>query len=241
MRGGEGLRVDLAMTLFLSDPKSYEGGELVIETLSGGIGVKLAAGDAVVYPASTLHRVAPVKSGTRFAAITWVRSLVRDPAQRQLLAELEMAMTSFESRVPDARAELGFDRAVRLADRRQVGLGLDHEVARAEAGRRDLVGRVGEFEGEREHFGDIETVLHHGKGSERVRANVRVVALGTNEQDGQEGADGQENDARFDAFVRAYYEQIPAEDLAAYPRDLERDADFQAVVGEREGSSRSAR
>ncbi len=106
MRGGDGLRVDVAMTLFLSDPKSYEGGELVIETLSGGIGVKLAAGDAVVYPASTLHRVAPVKSGTRYAAITWVRSLIRDPAQRELLAELEMAMTSFESRVPDARAEL---------------------------------------------------------------------------------------------------------------------------------------
>jgi PKHD-type hydroxylase len=106
MRGGEGLRVDVAMTLFLSDPKTYEGGELVIETLSGGIGVKLAAGDAVVYPASTLHRVAPVKSGTRLAAITWIRSIVRDPAQRELLAELEMAMTSLDSRVPDARAEI---------------------------------------------------------------------------------------------------------------------------------------
>jgi PKHD-type hydroxylase len=106
MRGGDGLRVDLSMTLFLSDPKSYEGGELVIETLSGGIGVKLAAGDAVVYPASTLHRVAPVRSGTRLAAITWIRSVVRDPAQRELLAELELAMTSLESKAPDARSEI---------------------------------------------------------------------------------------------------------------------------------------
>jgi PKHD-type hydroxylase len=106
MRGGDGQRVDVAMTLFLSDPKTYEGGELVIETLSGGIGVKLAAGDAVVYPASTLHRVAPVRSGTRLAAITWVRSVVRDPAQRELLAELEMAMTSLESRAPEAKTEI---------------------------------------------------------------------------------------------------------------------------------------
>jgi PKHD-type hydroxylase len=106
MRGGDGLRVDVSMTLFLSDPKSYEGGELVVETLSGGIGVKLAAGDAVVYPASTLHRVAPVRSGTRLAAITWIRSVVRDAAQRELLAELELAMTSLESRAPDARSEI---------------------------------------------------------------------------------------------------------------------------------------
>jgi PKHD-type hydroxylase len=68
--------------------------------------VKLAAGDAVVYPASTLHRVAPVRSGTRLAAITWIRSVVRDAAQRELLAELELAMTSLESRAPDARSEI---------------------------------------------------------------------------------------------------------------------------------------
>src|SRR6185312_12199329 len=106
MRGGEPLRVDVSITVFLSDPKSYDGGELVIETLSGGIGVKLAAGDAVAYPATTLHRVAPVKSGSRLAAITWARSMVRDPAQRELIAELDLAMTKLESRVPDARAEL---------------------------------------------------------------------------------------------------------------------------------------
>ena len=106
MHGPDGFRVDVSVTVFLSDPKTYEGGELVVETLSGGIGVKLAAGDAVVYPASTLHRVAPVTSGTRLAAITWARSLVRDPARRELLTELDMAARNLEARVPDARAEL---------------------------------------------------------------------------------------------------------------------------------------
>jgi PKHD-type hydroxylase len=106
MRGGDQLRIDVSMTIFLSDPKSYEGGELVVETLSGGIGVKLAAGDAVVYPAGTLHRVAPVRSGVRLAAITWIRSIVRDAEQRQLLAEMDLAMGSLEGKAPEARAEL---------------------------------------------------------------------------------------------------------------------------------------
>jgi PKHD-type hydroxylase len=105
-RDGVPLRLDVSLTLFLSDPKSYEGGELVIETLSGGIGVKLAAGHAAIYPASTLHRVAKVRSGTRFAAITWVHSLLRDPAKRELVCELELALTKLEERVPEARAEL---------------------------------------------------------------------------------------------------------------------------------------
>src|SRR5262249_6857837 len=105
-RGGEQLRVDVSLTLFLSDPSTYEGGELVIETLSGGIGIKGAAGDAVAYPSTTLHRVAPVKSGVRLAAITWVRSLVRDAGQREILCELDVAIKSLESRAADARAEL---------------------------------------------------------------------------------------------------------------------------------------
>ena len=105
-RGADPVRLDVSVTVFLSEPASYQGGELVIETLSGGIGIKLAAGDAVVYPASTLHRVAKVQKGTRLAAITWVRSLVRDGAQRELLCELDVARASLEKRVPDARAEL---------------------------------------------------------------------------------------------------------------------------------------
>ncbi len=105
-RGAEPVRLDVSVTVFLSDPSSYEGGELVVETLTGGIGIKLAAGDAVVYAASTLHRVAPVRAGTRFAAITWARSIIRDPAQRELLCELELARASLEQRAPEARTEL---------------------------------------------------------------------------------------------------------------------------------------
>jgi PKHD-type hydroxylase len=105
-RGADPLRLDVSVTVFLTDPAAYEGGELVVETLSGGIGIKLAAGDAVVYPASTLHRVAKVRSGTRLAAITWVRSMIRDPAQRELLCELDVARRGLEKRAPDARAEL---------------------------------------------------------------------------------------------------------------------------------------
>lgn len=86
-----GMRTDLSVTVFLSDPGDYEGGELVIESAAGEQDVKLAAGDAVVYPTTFLHRVAPVTSGERLAAVTWVRSLVRDAAARELLFDLETA------------------------------------------------------------------------------------------------------------------------------------------------------
>lgn len=86
-----GMRTDVSVTVFLSDPGGYEGGELVIESAAGEQDVKLAAGDAVVYPTTFLHRVAPVTSGERLAAVTWVRSLVRDAAARELLFDLETA------------------------------------------------------------------------------------------------------------------------------------------------------
>lgn len=86
-----GMRSDAAFTLFLSDPKSYGGGELVIESSSGEEGVKLEAGSLFVYPATTLHRVAEVTKGSRFAAVGWVRSLVRDGAKRELLFDLDTA------------------------------------------------------------------------------------------------------------------------------------------------------
>ena len=87
----DGLRTDVAFTLFLSDPKSYDGGDLVIDQASGEEAFKLPAGCVVVYPATTLHRVAPVTRGERLAAAGWVRSYVRDPARRELLFELETA------------------------------------------------------------------------------------------------------------------------------------------------------
>lgn len=89
MNGPERLRTDLAGTLFLSDPASYDGGELVIETGLGTPSVKLQAGQMILYPATTRHRVAPVTRGSRVAAILWVQSMVRDQRQRELLLDLD--------------------------------------------------------------------------------------------------------------------------------------------------------
>jgi PKHD-type hydroxylase len=86
-----GVRCDLAFTLFLSAPNDCDGGELIIETASGEESFKLPAGDLVLYPATTLHRVAPVTHGARLAAVGWVRSFIRDGARRELLFDLETA------------------------------------------------------------------------------------------------------------------------------------------------------
>jgi len=91
---GEGaarLRSDLAFTLFLDDPASYAGGELVIDSAGDEQGVKLAAGGLVLYPATQLHRVAPVTRGRRDAAVGWVQSLVRDAHRREILFDLDTA------------------------------------------------------------------------------------------------------------------------------------------------------
>ena len=83
------LRTDLAVTVFLSDPEDYDGGELVIDTALGEQLIKLPQGDAIAYPASTLHRVAPVTRGERLAAVTWVQSYVRDADKREALSDLD--------------------------------------------------------------------------------------------------------------------------------------------------------
>lgn len=83
------LRADLAVTVFLSDPASYDGGELVLDTHSGTQAYKLDAGQALVYPATTLHRVSEVTRGERLAAILWVQSFIRDAAQREILFDLD--------------------------------------------------------------------------------------------------------------------------------------------------------
>jgi PKHD-type hydroxylase len=88
-QGGEAMRTDIAFTLFLSEPDSYAGGELITDTTAGEQHYKLPAGSMVVYPASTLHRVAPVTSGERLAAVGWCQSQVRDPAQREVLFDLD--------------------------------------------------------------------------------------------------------------------------------------------------------
>jgi PKHD-type hydroxylase len=86
-----GSRTDVSFTLFLADPDTYGGGELIIDTASGEEAFKLPAGSLVTYPATTLHRVASVTRGERIVAAGWVRSYVRDPAHRELLFDLETA------------------------------------------------------------------------------------------------------------------------------------------------------
>lgn len=88
---GHAVRSDIAITLFLSDPASYDGGELVMNTSGMEYQFKLEAGAAIAYPANTLHCVRPVSRGVRQAGIMWVQSMVRDPAQRELLWDLENA------------------------------------------------------------------------------------------------------------------------------------------------------
>jgi len=86
------LRIDVSATLFLSPMKDYDGGELVIEDTFGAHSVKLAAGDMVIYPASSLHKVQPVTRGARVAAFFWVQSMVRDDGARTLLFEMDTAI-----------------------------------------------------------------------------------------------------------------------------------------------------
>jgi PKHD-type hydroxylase len=77
--------------LFLADPDSYDGGELVVETPAGEEAIKLPAGSLVAYPSTSLHHVAAVTRGTRLAAVGWARSLVRDAARREMLFDLDTA------------------------------------------------------------------------------------------------------------------------------------------------------
>jgi PKHD-type hydroxylase len=86
-----GMRTDLSFTLFLSEPDTYEGGELVMETSAGEQPYKLPAGAMIVYPSTTLHRVMPVESGLRVAAVGWVRSYLRSAECREILFDLETA------------------------------------------------------------------------------------------------------------------------------------------------------
>ncbi len=87
-----GLRSDLSFTLFLAPPESYDGGALVIEDPFEARAVKLAAGDMILYPSTTLHRVEPVIRGVRLAVVGWVQSLVRSAEQREILFDLDQAV-----------------------------------------------------------------------------------------------------------------------------------------------------
>ena len=95
------VRTDLSATLFLSAPEEYDGGELVVDDTYGAHSVKLPAGDMILYPATSLHRVTPVTRGARLASIFWVQSMVRDDGERSLLFDLDMAISRVSEATPD--------------------------------------------------------------------------------------------------------------------------------------------
>jgi PKHD-type hydroxylase len=95
------VRTDVAVTVFLSAAASYEGGELVVDSDYGAVRVRAEAGDVVLYPASSVHRVEPVARGTRLVGVTWVQSMVRDPARRRILYELHTACDGLGAKLPD--------------------------------------------------------------------------------------------------------------------------------------------
>lgn len=94
------IRTDVSCTLFLADPADYDGGELTVEDSYGEHRVKLPAGHAVVYPATSLHRVEPVTRGSRIASFFWIQSMVREDAQRSLLFDLDMAINGLRGDLP---------------------------------------------------------------------------------------------------------------------------------------------
>jgi PKHD-type hydroxylase len=86
------VRTDIACTLFLAEPDSYDGGELVVQDTYGAQRIKFAAGDLVMYPGTSVHRVEPVTRGERLACFFWIESMVRQDAQRRLLFDMDMAI-----------------------------------------------------------------------------------------------------------------------------------------------------
>ena len=101
------LRADVSTTVFLSGPEEYAGGELVVMDAYGAHEVKLPAGDAIVYPSSSVHRVMPVTSGERVASFLWSQSMVRDDAKRAMLFELDQNIQRLRAQLGDNDATVG--------------------------------------------------------------------------------------------------------------------------------------
>jgi PKHD-type hydroxylase len=114
------LRADVAVTVFLSEPSEYEGGELAVQTAFGEHAVKLPAGSAVVYPATTLHQVRPVTRGVRLVAVTWAQSWVRDAAVREILADVSRAAEAIQRSAPGGEESLFLSRAYANLLRREA-------------------------------------------------------------------------------------------------------------------------
>ncbi|MFT4113135.1 Fe2+-dependent dioxygenase [Silvibacterium sp.] len=98
---GEQIRTDLSMTLFLSSPEEYDGGELIIDDMYGAHSVKLPAGHMVLYPSTSLHRVLPVTRGSRVSSFFWLQSMVRQDSHRSLLLNLDVAIQKIGRDVPE--------------------------------------------------------------------------------------------------------------------------------------------
>jgi PKHD-type hydroxylase len=99
--GSGRVRTDLSATVFLSGPDEYDGGELMVDDSYGSHQVKLEAGDMILYPATSLHRVEPVTRGTRFASFFWIESMVRDDGQRTLLLDMDAAIRTLAQTAGD--------------------------------------------------------------------------------------------------------------------------------------------
>lgn len=104
MGEGQLYRSDISVTIFLNDPAGYDGGELIITTAFGDQSVRLPAGDAVLYPSSSAHRVSEVTRGERLVAVSWIQSMVRNAEQRALLHELNQAREALLREQPDSGA-----------------------------------------------------------------------------------------------------------------------------------------
>ena len=103
---GEQLRSDISCTLFLSEPDEYDGGELIVSDTYGEHEVKLPAGDLILYPSSSLHRVTPVTRGARIASFFWIQSLIRDDSRRRLLFEMDSSIQTLTQSGADTDALL---------------------------------------------------------------------------------------------------------------------------------------
>ena len=112
-----GIRTDLSFTCFLSAPDDYDGGELVVTESAGERRIKLPAGDCFVYPADTVHRVDTVTRGERWAVVGWIRSQVRDAAQRELLYECDQLVAAMSA--PDSDRDALMLALVRIRGRLQ--------------------------------------------------------------------------------------------------------------------------
>lgn len=91
---------DISATLFLTPPEAYDGGELLVEDTYGVHSIKLAAGDMVIYPATSLHRVTPVTRGARVSSFFWIERMVRDDARRALLFDMDMGILRISRDAP---------------------------------------------------------------------------------------------------------------------------------------------